>query len=1273
MKRLRSLLTSLLLLSKLSADDIPQTIQLPPSLSTAGTSAVVNGQSWAYLIWNSNIDGWLDQRKLSVHLQAGGDPQFTLMGQTQVLTDPGAIQTWIARAGQLGEDLNESAAVANQLFNQWKADNEATPPTFQGLLSALTTRVQQDPVQGGAFRQIGQSRPLFRFVSGSGWAGPLNVAPGTPVILELRDEKAKVVGRVNLTAGQGTPLAKPGAPVQVPPDFPESLPVPAEAPFATPEPSTQIDRSVSLRWGIPEALRKQILLTRGFHLWKLPPGYAGPMTGQAFESDPQVERLTGSPALASKIFRLAGSTESGPDVDDFDADNTTWFVVDDNDRYATDPNDNVTVIGTPYDEGDTHNYVVAAVDLLGRFGPVSDPGSGVAVYQVPSQIPDVLRVENIMDAETQRLKVVWKPNENRPTDIPATHYLIYRDRLANAPMVGDELRKSTYREDRKDLIYLGAMPHQDGVDVLTFIDTALTPQSHDYSHPYFYCIRAAHLGPLGYNISRPSPAVFGTLRDRVGPDTPSGHLRPDCPRVGIRTLKDQPDFVGTKALGPDKAIMRFNVFRGLEDGTYNDISWVLVGANLPGRGDSLAPGEQTSGALVAISPALFFGRNNDLIFDLVVPPTELEFSILAVSSSGTISHICSQATGSLRAGFVVEADFRVIAGPIITMEPEAIPSDRHEYWSKYFSAPEVFTPQASGPGTQRGTAVVGAPEDRSKFLLIQSNSGTRGAPWVNRYSARLPKKKSTFHFPALENENLSWRYWEITESPFTPDPGLCPHEARHPGNPGVTPIGVILNLPIDTEEYRIYRRINEGALTLLAQAAKKNWDDSVVNTIIYEDKMIPPAGGQIAYYGQVFDEHGNPSALTLLETRVNALAELPTPILEEIRAGGDDQNPTMIVKAVAPSPGVARLELVISPPLISLPEGLTSSPKLPSVMNFANPGEAEGPPQTFSATYAGPTDPDRDPSEAVILEVEIPIDGDTEYEVIAHCVGLAEKVSNNRSSKRSFTWDLPPPPNVVPWPKRAVPKVIDWDLRIQAFEYTAANSSLSGGPDLRTTSTPPAAYPVAIRIGQIPLTNRQPNWNGRDSNWRLWGNVAQANDLFSTGIGNFGLNNAVGDSENPPRDDLFQQFLFRQKYPHPELVIINPDTELFPFVVYRQQISRRIEGVDEATPDTDIVQASHLVRSIVWDSNQIQPRPGTEPAPPPSGFAFLNDPWIGVARFPPLNPATGGSDASLQLDFCYFDTTPVTEGATYQYYLLHFNELGEPDGIIDAGTVTISD
>jgi len=237
--------------------------------------------------------------------------------------------------------------------------------------------------------------------------------------------------------------------VQVPPGFLQELPAPAETPLALPE-SSGVDRlpdlGVALRWAVPEALRRQILLTRGFMVWRLPEGAEAPASAEELDAmsragklptEPgDVRALARVPGPASKLFRETGSNESGPDVA---LDAETFFMADDNARFATDPGDSTRIVGAPYQEGEISVYYAAAVDLLGRYGPLSAAGAGVAVQTMPPDVPDAMRVETVMKPDigsgqpAQRLRVTWKPNANAEDDVAATHYLVFRDRVANTP------------------------------------------------------------------------------------------------------------------------------------------------------------------------------------------------------------------------------------------------------------------------------------------------------------------------------------------------------------------------------------------------------------------------------------------------------------------------------------------------------------------------------------------------------------------------------------------------------------------------------------------------------------------------------------------------------------------------------------------------------------------------------------------------------------------------------------------------------------------------
>lgn len=141
--------------------------------------------------------------------------------------------------------------------------------------------------------------------------------------------------------------------------------------------------------------------------------------------------------------------------------------------------------------------------------------------------------------------------------------------------------------------------------------------------------------------------------------------------------------------------------------------------------------------------------------------------------------------------------------------------------------------------------------------------------------------------------------------------------------------------------------------------------------------------------------------------------------------------------------------------------------------------------------------------------------------------------------------------------------------------------------------------------------------------------------------------------DTPAPADLFHLYLYKA------MINYLPDTTqtLFPFVLYRRQTARKIGSSVVPTPDTDITQVSPMIGRIAW-------MPGTGGL---SAFAFLVDPFVGALARGGLNPTTP------IVTLCLFDNTPVAVGATYHYYLMHFDSNFEPDQIINAGEVTITE
>jgi hypothetical protein len=1238
----------------LRAADPPPVLELPPHLIAAGTVAEVGGQPWGYVVWNATTPEWLADHDIAVYLKPNGAATFALAGVMTLLTDASAIPPWITRAGALGQDLATAAEVAGSVHAAWQnpATPEPLPAALKDRLAALAQRARTVPGAAATLYQLGNAHPLFRFVSGTGWGGPLGVPNGQQVIVELRERdhatgtEGAVVGRVTLTAGAPAALATPGAPVQVPPDFLQLLPLPGEMPLVIPRFPAQTDLGVALRWPVPEALRRQLLLTRGFHVWRLQSGFTPPggLTAAALAAaeaaNPNlVRRLTRNPGAVSKVFTDPAGTETGPPVDDFAADRETWFVVDDNQRYAT-GKDPAVVTGIPYAEGAGFDYVVAAVDLLGRAGPFSDRGSGVAAHTVPPPVPQVLRVENIMKNGGQRLRVVWKPNSNSVGGVGTTHYLIYRDRVIHHPPNPSALERSAHRDQQDDLVFLGTVPHPASPgDTLVFDDDALVPLPADFGATYFYCIRAAHLGPLGYDISSPSPAVFGTLRDREGPPAPDGYAAGDCPRAGLAFEESgsNPEVLGKALCAPDELVLRIEARRGTADGAWRDVDWVAF----------TVVNHDTPNDWTNSTPYLYFG-NGDLVWsELKLATNQSGYTVygLAVTSGGRPGHIVSHGLVELGGGERYRISARALGAQTLEMATPGQPFA--EFWQPYFhdsfGAPtsQAVAPAAATPGTLSAT-FSGATAGTNRQLLVQRQQGEPG--WTNTAAPLLPANSATYYFPDPQLAPApSWRAWRIIEPAGAQEAGTCPHHSRPANAENSAPVQVVLLLPVGAHEYRLYRRIDDGPLALLKQDSE-TWDATTVQAVMLADSLVPPAGGRIGYYGQVFDEHGNPSPLKLLGEKITAVPELPTPVLDPPGPGGTLAAPTMIVRAACPSPGVERIELAIDPP---------TGPAPPLVAEAIPAGQLFDPESgtaiDVTTTQMSPLQSNPDPAVPVTLDATLPVHAAVKYKIQARAVGPGDS-HGEWSAPVIFTWSPPITGDSVAWPARPLPKLVAWNPLVRAFRMLDEHFTFQ---TYRVVDKyPPAQYPVGIRLGRIPLKSPTPKEYDPSSNWDVRGaRIPLGNFTFA--VGYFGINNATGFPSAPTDPRMMHQFLAPRLKQLGDVTVPDFSQSLLPSVLYRRQTARTIEGVSLPTPDTDVIQASPMIRAISWAYDP----PGTP------DLALFIDPFVSAAMLEPgVTPRAA--------DLCLFDNSPVAAGATYQYYLVHFSEALEPDLVIDAGTLT---
>ena len=261
--------------------------------------------------------------------------------------------------------------------------------------------------------------------------------------------------------------------------------------------------------------------------------------------------------------------------------------------------------------------------------------------------------------------------------------------------------------------------------------------------------------------------------------------------------------------------------------------------------------------------------------------------------------------------------------------------------------------------------------------------------------------------------------------------GCDVHQPQPPAAVGdpVTPpeSGVIVVLPLtpQTREYRLYRRVDYGPLTLIKQG-QTNYD-SVTNVVVQiPDEDMPANASVLCYYGQLFDEHGNGSPMTQLGDCITVTQPTAKPLLSALESLGGDAAPRMVIRWFCSPAGLERFKVQVavlgeSPPnsmgaVLSTNQasgiGLQPlNPYLPfPLWKLVDFGE-------YVTPLIGPNFGD-----GASFQLTVPVvQGKRYYVKVTGVVkaGGAGKTSNTET----FLWQ-PPPEEVgpkVPWPQRPLP------------------------------------------------------------------------------------------------------------------------------------------------------------------------------------------------------------------------------------------------------------
>ena len=1099
------------------------------------------------------------------------------------------------------------------------------------------------------------AHPGIALAIGEAWAGPLTAAAGAPVTVELRSWdpvtclETGIAGRITVNAGQPEMILAPGSPVQVP------------------DHKGTGDRVVKLRWATPDPLRRQTPLVTGYSVyrvtpaaalargWLAAPPLASALRALAISNPLDAKRLTDEPIQIGKLF-------SAGDVLNFAGDGITHYLTDDNDRYAANAAGIIT--GVAFPDGTRHHYFAAGRDLLGREGLVSTAGEGTACARLSPPVPaDFALLEEAITnggAVCQCFTLRWKANAAEG-DNSTSAYQIFRGSRADIPQID----LSDLANLPAPIVTLAHAPDANGF--MTWRDESL-PQG-VAGITYWYVLRAVHTSPCPPdNFSGLTPQVYGSLRTATAPPAPATAQAFQCPLAGLRLgLFTAPFEFVTLPAGPhDEQLrtVRLIIERGDPSVERIELKWTWTGYTEP-----------------EFSRFDFDPDATQLTADFTVPGSNEYISVAVKSGSiaGSESAILNRTMAipfspvPMNIPGWTKDKALVLRGKAAAPALGEISTANADHVAMFsLTAPPVsLTPVAAGLNCF--SAVIGGPPH--KPYVVQVNRGG----WTTVTGAEVSSGKLFFCDDGAAAPPALGSYRAI---PINAGLTSCLHYADG-ADGSIRPVTLRLALPPDFGEYRIYRRVDDGPLALLAQGDGRHLPANAAE-VIRQDDGIPATACTLRYFGQTFDKQSQSSPLVPIgDPILLGRRDVSVPILRTPRPGGTVLAPTMRLEWFCPPEGIERFRIRLDP---EKPPAPAAVPTLPGYLTAEIVTAARYIPNDHSSlslspayslfrtatlsTLTSPVGEGQPLGAGPVFSLDLPVTVSTRYTITMQAISVAG-VNSGPGKEYVFTWNPPPPPPViaaeptVSWPQRRLPDAGFWHPLVRA-ELTV--KAVSGGPPLyeRWDIVAPGSfldYPVGVRIAaQRAKDNTVVNLAVGSPSFNI-----PAHLIAAVSTQNFA---------GIPRGfeaDISTWLLPRQVTPAllPAGALVAPTVDaalaagklslastsvgdsLLPAVLYRRQVpSDRFLSVSGAT-----IQVSPMLARIAATQDD-----GLQ----------IRDPYIGViARRSSTDPNLVDL-VTQSVDLFLLDTQPVTKGARYHYTLLRFSPAnGELLESLDAGEVLI--